>query len=124
MLRLLRFVFWAAAVVAFVLAVIPHPPQVPVWDKLQHMAGFFVIALLGCAAYPRASRLKLMVALIAFGGLIEIVQAIPALHRDSDWHDWLADIVATVVALACVMAAQRIGVRHARSEAFRRPPQP
>ncbi len=37
-----------------------------------------------------------------FGALIEVVQAIPALHRDSDVLDWLADTVAVVVVLLIV----------------------
>ena len=28
------------------------------------------------------------------GALIEVFQAIPALHRDCDWRDWLADTLA------------------------------
>lgn len=109
MLRLIRFAFWAAALFAFVMAVLPHPPALPVWDKLQHMVAFAVITLLGCIAYPRLSRLKLALALVAFGGLIELVQEIPMLHRDSDVRDWVADILAVGVALACVFLAKRLG---------------
>lgn len=101
MLRLVRFAFWAAAVFALVMAVLPHPPAVLMSDKLQHMAAFFVITLLGRAAYPRFPWLKLLLALVAFGGFIEIVQEIPEIHRDSQLSDWIADIVAVVIALAC-----------------------
>ena len=66
MSRLLRIAFWAAALFAFVMATLPAPPNLPVSDKLQHMTAFFVIALLGCAAFPRLSRFKLLLALIAF----------------------------------------------------------
>ncbi|MGZ3255278.1 MAG: hypothetical protein ACXU68_00735 [Croceibacterium sp.] len=107
MIRLLRFAFWAAVLIAFTMAVLPHPPQVPVWDKLQHMAAFFVITVLGRAAYHEVSRKILLPALIGFGGLIELVQMVPALHRDSDWHDLLADIVAVVGALAIASLLER-----------------
>lgn len=109
MRRLLKVAFWAAAVFAFVMAVLPHPPQVHVWDKLQHMAAFLVITFLGCAAYPRVSRLKLAAALVGFGGFIEIVQMIPMLHRDSQWGDWVADIVAVLLALGCFSLVRRLG---------------
>jgi hypothetical protein len=36
------------------------------------------------------------------------VQMIPALGRDSDWHDWLADIFAVALALGGIAL-----VRHA-----------
>jgi hypothetical protein len=107
MIRLYRIAFWIALVAAFTMAALPHPPVVNVWDKLQHMAAFVVLTVLGCLAYPRASRVKLMLWLIAYGGLIELVQMIPMLQRDSDWHDWLADAVAVVAALGCVALARR-----------------
>ena len=106
MLRLLRIAFWSAAAFAFVMAVLPHPPAIPVWDKLQHMVAFFVITVLGCAAYPRFPRLKLAAGLVAFGGFIEIVQMIPFIHRDSDVRDWIADIFAVLIALGCFSLAR------------------
>ena len=108
MLHLSRIAFWAAAVFAFVMAVLPQPPSFDVSDKLEHMAAFFVIAVLGCMAYPNFSRVKLALALVAFGGLIELVQEIPMLHRDSELSDWLADIFAVAIAMACVWLVQRL----------------
>ena len=35
----------------------------------------------------------------AFGAFIELSQAIPMIHRDAEWDDWFADLIATVVAL-------------------------
>jgi hypothetical protein len=32
---------------------------------------------------------------------------VPALHRDSDWRDWLVDTVAVVAALAIVGLLER-----------------
>jgi len=93
-LVLLRLLFWAAALLAFVMAVLPHPPHVPANDKVQHMAAFATLGLLGSFAYPRLSTLRLLIGLSLFGALIEVVQAIPALHRDSDPLDWLADTIA------------------------------
>ena len=98
MIRVYRIAFWAALFVAFTMAALPHPPVIHAWDKLQHMVAFAVLTLLGWVAYPRVSRIKLMLGLVAFGGLIELVQEIPTLQRDSDWHDWLADTIAITVA--------------------------
>ena len=106
--RLLKIAFWMAALFAFVLAVLPQPPSFDVSDKLEHMAAFMVITVLGCVAYPRFPRLKLALALIAFGGLIELVQEIPMLHRDSELGDWIADIVAVVVGLGGFALVRRL----------------
>src|SRR5207245_7102623 len=89
--RTVRALFWAAACFAFVMAVLPHPPEVPGHPnaKLQHVAAFATLALLGSFAYPRATLTSLLVRLSLFGAPIEVIQAIPILHRDSDVLDWL-----------------------------------
>jgi VanZ family protein len=99
-----RTLFWAAAAFAFVMAVVPHPPEVPGEpnDKVQHVVAFATLALLGSFAYPKTALTRLLIGLSVFGALIEVVQAIPALHRDSDVFDWLADTVAVVVVLIAV----------------------
>ncbi len=75
------------------MAVLPHPPELPgdPSDKLQHIVAFLVLAVLGWLAYPNTRKRKLLLGLMAFGALIEIVQTIPSLHRDSDPLDWLVD---------------------------------
>jgi len=102
--RILRLFFWAAALFALVMALIPHPPQLPgePSDKVEHMAAFATLGVLGSFAYPRLKAVWLLVALSVFGAFIEVAQAIPALHRDSDPLDWLADTVAAAVVLIAV----------------------
>ena len=102
--RAARLTFWAAAAFAFVMAVLPHPPELPGEpnDKIQHIIAFATLALLGSFAYPRAVFTRLLIGLSLFGALIEVVQAIPALHRDSDVWDWVADTGAVVAVLLVV----------------------
>jgi VanZ family protein len=102
--RTVRALFWAAAAFAFVMAVLPHPPQVlgEPNDKVQHITAFATLALLGSLAYPATALISLLVRLSLFGAAIEVVQAIPALHRDSDVWDWAADTVAVIVVLLLV----------------------
>jgi VanZ family protein len=106
-----RLLFWAAAAFAFVMAVLPHPPRVPGEpnDKIQHIAAFVTLAMLGAWAYRRTPLIWLAVGLSLFGALIEIVQAIPMLHRDSDVLDWVADTVAAGVVLVAVYWWRRRG---------------
>ena len=102
--RAIRLLFWAAVVVSLVMALIPHPPQLPGHpsDKIQHVLAFATMGILGSLAYPRLGTLRLIVALSLFGAFIEVAQAIPVLHRDSDPLDWLADTIACTVAVIAV----------------------
>lgn len=99
-----RGLFWAAALFALVMALLPHPPDVPGHpsDKVQHLVAFAMLGLLGSFAYPCLSTVRLILALSLFGAAIEVLQAIPVLHRDSDPLDWLADTVACAVVLLAV----------------------
>jgi VanZ family protein len=103
-----RLLFWAAALFAFGMAIMPHPPELPgnPSDKLQHAAAFATLGVLGAWAYADASVLKLVAGLSAFGALIEFVQAIPALHRDSDVKDWIADTLACALVLLLIRWAR------------------
>jgi hypothetical protein len=102
--KLARVAFWSAALFALGMALDPHPPSVPhePSDKVQHMVAFATLAALGPLAYPRLAILKLFAGLSLFGAAIEVLQAIPILHRDSDPLDWLADTVACGAVLAAV----------------------
>src|SRR5689334_4417918 len=97
--RLLQAAFWAAIAFTFICAVVPQAdaPQVPAWDKAVHAVCFFVLTGLGVAAYPR--RVGWVFAGLAFfGALIELVQAIPAVHRDAEVPDWVADLIGIAAA--------------------------
>ena len=104
-----RALFWTAATFAFVMAVLPHPPRIPGEpnDKLQHTIAFTTLALLGSWAYTAMRSLKLLAWLSLFGAAIEIVQAIPMLHRDSDVLDWIVDTVAVAVVLLLIRVVRR-----------------
>lgn len=96
LLRALAVLFWLALGVTLVMALLPRPPVAALGlnDKLQHMAAFAVLSLLAWLAFPRQRLRVLFLALAAIGGLIEILQMIPALHRDADVKDWIADCLA------------------------------
>jgi hypothetical protein len=96
--RTVKALFWAAALFALVMALIPHPPGAALLpDKVQHAIAFIVLGLLGRFAYPRVSAIVLVTGLSLFGALIEFAQAIPAIHRDADPLDWLTDTIACAV---------------------------
>jgi VanZ family protein len=99
-----RLLFWAAALFALVMAVLPHPPELPgePSDKIQHIAAFATLGTLAAWAYAGTALLQLLAGLSLFGALIEVVQAIPALHRDADVKDWLADTIAIAFVLVLI----------------------
>ena len=109
--RLTRPLFWALAAFAMLMALLPKPPGLPIdrfGDKFEHMLAFFVLTIVARLAWPGASRWKVGLRLSMLGLLIEVLQAIPVLHRDMDWHDWVADTLAIVLALAIGWLAKRL----------------
>ncbi|WP_157083019.1 hypothetical protein [Novosphingobium lentum] len=112
-IRTSRFLFWGAAVFAVTMAVLPKPPQMPMdkfGDKFEHMLAFSVLTVLANLSYRAMPRLRIAERLSFLGALIEVVQSIPALHRDCDIRDWVADTLAILVVTAlCALVARRWG---------------
>ena len=108
--QLFVLLFWLALAFAVTMALLPHPPATPVdrfGDKFQHMLAFATLALLASQAFPRAELLRLGERLSFVGALIEVCQSIPALHRDCDIRDWIADTLAIAVVLGVVVLVRR-----------------
>lgn len=104
----LRFAFWSCATVVLVLALIPPSHLIPptLWDKLNHALAFAVLALLGLGSY-RARIAAVLAGLLAYGGLIELLQALTP-HRSAEWGDWLADGVGIVLGWQLARALSRM----------------
>lgn len=97
--------FWLCLVGAVTLALLPHPPELrALSDKAQHMFAFGTLAFLGAFVFPRFPKPHLAERLSFLGALVEVLQAIPALHRDCDIRDWIADTIAIVAVLALLHA--------------------
>lgn len=98
--RTMRPLFWAALLFSYAMAVMPRPPVTLLSsDKSQHMLAFFTLALLAGLGWRGVSLWLIGAALAGFGLLIEVTQAIPALHRDPSGADLVADCLAILVAL-------------------------
>lgn len=102
---LVRTMLLLALAFAVAMALLPNPPQLgpeEATDKIRHAAAFATLSLLAVQAYPQASLWRVGERLSFLGALIEVAQSIPALHRDCDIRDWIADTVAIAVVLLLV----------------------
>ena len=99
-----RPLFWAALLFAVTMALLPHPPHLVdrIGDKYQHMLAFGTLTILAAAGWPGAELLRIGERLSFAGALIEVLQSIPALGRDCDIRDWLADTTVIVAVLIVV----------------------
>jgi len=108
--------FWQALLLVLLvvvawLALTPKPPPNLTlgWDKLNHSGAFVGLAFcawLGQGAHARRRALAL-VALLAYGGLIELAQLfVPG--RFGEWADLLADAVGLVIGTALAWGALRL----------------
>lgn len=106
--RAFRMLFVAAMVAAVVLALLPavDDPFVNVWDKLKHALTFGVLAGLAAFGWRQTPLLRIGERLSFLGALIEVFQSLPALHRDCDPKDWIADTLAIAVALVVIKATR------------------
>lgn len=109
--QLLRPLFWLLFAFALVMAVLPQPPRTPIYDlgdKFAHMLAFASLAGVAALAWRQTSRWAIMLRLALFGAAIEVVQAIPRLHRDADIRDWIADCAAIALAMLIAQLLIRI----------------
>jgi VanZ family protein len=82
------------------------------WDKLNHLAAFAALAI--CAVHgwreARNARRAMLLALLAFGGIIELLQRrVPG--RSAEWADLLADAIG--IGVGALLAAWWL--RHRRT---------
>jgi hypothetical protein len=102
-------IFWAVVVIVYALAIMPAPraPDLGAGDKINHVAAFLTLSLLGRYAYRGDPVWRLALGLSLFGALIELTQAIPVLRRDASFWDWVADSTAVLLALAVSLVVER-----------------
>ena len=102
-------IFWTLVAVVYAIAIMPssQAPDLGAGDKINHIAAFVTLTLLGRGAYRRDPAWRLGVGLSLFGALIELTQAIPILHRDASLWDWAADSAAVIAVLAIIHLIDR-----------------
>lgn len=76
------------------------------WDKADHFAAFFAITAAALVAFPRLPIAWIVVAVSAAGGGIELIQGLPAVGRDCDVWDWMAENAAIAAAIGLLAIAE------------------
>jgi VanZ family protein len=100
----LRRAFFVCVALAFVMALVPQAPSLPLkhGSKVEHMLAFLTLGALAAAGWRERSALAIFAVLAILGGALESFQAIPALNRDAEWLDWIADMAAAIIAIVLV----------------------
>lgn len=105
-LRLALYAIATGVLLYLCLAPAEGLPHVKLWDKAEHAIAWAVLAGSGLVLFPRW-RIAIALYAVVLGGLVEILQGLPQINRDSDWKDWVADIVGVTVAWLIVRLATR-----------------
>ncbi len=95
--RMAVWLFWPAFAVVVWGELTPHPPhlEVETSDKLLHFIAYFGLAGIAATALGHGRRLAYAVlALIALGGLLEILQGFTG--RDAEWLDEAANSLGAI----------------------------
>jgi LPXTG-motif cell wall-anchored protein len=110
-----KLAFWTCALAILILSLVPVTPELPTtgWDKSNHFLGFFVLTMLGLAAYPRRPVIVLA-GLLLYGGLIEILQAFTT-YRSAELADLMADGIGVAAAIG-LRLSPRLFRRENRSD--------
>lgn len=104
-------VFWMTVAIVYAAAIMPSPqaPDLGAGDKINHVAAFLTLALLGRSAYHFQPAWPLAAGLSLFGAFIEVSQAVPFLNRDANVGDWIADSLAVLIGLGLSTLLARQG---------------
>ncbi|MBX9460196.1 MAG: hypothetical protein KL785_02860 [Brevundimonas sp.] len=70
------------------------------WDKANHAVAFILLTVLAGRGWPDLPRTALVLIMLAAGIGIELVQGLPAVGRDADIWDVVADAVGIAGGLA------------------------
>ena len=110
--RRVRLSLYAVAAVILSYVALAPTQDVPgadlLWDKAEHGSAWTVLTLAGLALSTKR-RWAIGVFAIAFGAIIEVLQAVMPFGRDGNVADWIADIIGVAAAYVLWFIARRLG---------------
>src|ERR1700745_1369126 len=110
--RRLRLALYGLATLILTYMALAPEKDVPgadlVWDKAEHASAWTVLTLAGLVLSTKR-RWAIGVFAIAFGAVIEVLQAVMPYGRDGNVADWIADIIGVAAAYLLWLIARRLG---------------
>ena len=79
------------------------------WDKANHCFSFVVLTVLTGCGWPRLTMVRLAAIMLVVGTGIELVQGLPAVGRDADVWDVVADMAGFALGRGVLMLGRRRG---------------
>jgi len=104
--RLVFIVFLTASAYALARALLPDDDSAGLipWDKAKHFIVFYVLSVLASLALPQSRLHRIGLVILAFGGAIELLQAL--VGRDASWLDLFADACGVSAAFGPMLVSQ------------------
>lgn len=108
-LRFRRLWFTAGLAIAALIALVcllpgSQLPQVGLSDKIKHAIAFAGLAFWFGSVIVRRDLVAVALAVVAFGGLIEIAQGLMGLGREAEWGDFVADALGAAAGLLLALS--------------------
>ena len=108
-----RLTWLARGILALLIVVIglyafsPPTARLPAfsWDKADHFCAFFALTGAAVVAFPKTPLVWVALWVSIAGVGIELIQGLPAIHRDCDVWDWVADNIGVGAVMGVVAAA-------------------
>ncbi|PHS27257.1 MAG: VanZ family protein [Robiginitomaculum sp.] len=103
--RWLQLGFWLTLTLVVALSLRPNPGNfldIHNSDKIEHFAAYFALGFLVGTGWSVKTIRPLwisLVALIALGGAIELIQGTSFIGRTASWYDLLADAIGALFGL-------------------------
>jgi hypothetical protein len=99
----------AWAVIAVTLAALAPPTYVPHIfhsSHVEHLAAFYIVTLVGAAAFARLNLFRLVAAMIVFAIVLAVIRAFQPAHQLSAAEDLLCDIAGVWAAVAPMLVGR------------------
>jgi VanZ family protein len=114
LLKILRlasaWLFWPGFALVVWGSLTPSPPELPgpwAWDKMDHLTAYFGLAAMATMVIGLCARLVwALLALVAMGGILEILQGYTG--RDPDIHDFIANSIGVLTSFAVALLFWRV----------------
>lgn len=97
------------AVIAVTLAALAPPAYVPRIfhsSHVEHLAAFYIVTLVGAAAFARINLFRLVAVMIGFAVLLAAIRAFQPVHQLSSAEDLLCDIAGVWAAVAPILVGR------------------